>query len=166
MRQAPEIVEVESTQLEEVLQRVEQALDEKDATLIRALVAAYRYVVDLVDDKNTSIGRLRQLLFGSRTEKTSAVLGRTADMRDAPPANGAAADTEPASGEVDIDGSNATGKAPARKGHGRNGADAYRGAERIDVPHASLKAGDPCPACAEAALPPVRPGVHGPGARR
>src|SRR6516165_5536836 len=159
MRQAPEIVEVESTQLEEVLRRAEQALDEKDAALIRAVFRSYVYVVDLVEDKNTSIGRLRQLVFGSRTEKTNAVLGRKTDMRDAPPANGAAADTESASDEMDIDGSNETDRAPARKGHGRNGADAYRGAERIDVPHASLKAGDPCPACEKGTVYDKAPGV-------
>jgi len=159
MRQAPEIVEVESTQLEEVLRRAEQALDEKDAALIRAVFRSYVYVVDLVEDKNTSIGRLRQLVFGSRTEKTNAVLGRTTDLRDAPPVNGAAADTESASGDVDIDGSNETGQTPARKGHGRNGADAYRGAERIDVPHASLKAGDPCPACEKGTVYDKAPGV-------
>jgi hypothetical protein len=147
MRHAPEIIEVDSPRLEDVLGRAEQALPLEDVALIRAVVEAYRYVVELVDDKNTSIGRLRQLLFGSRTEKTSAVLGRTADLRDAPPANGAAADTEPAGGEVDSDGSKETDQAPARKGHGRNGADAYRGAGGIDVPHPSLQAGDPCPAC-------------------
>ena len=31
--------------------------------------------------------------------------------------------------------------ATAAKGHGRNGAEAYRGAERIDVPHPSLTCG-------------------------
>ncbi|MFC1597408.1 hypothetical protein ACFL5Q_05650, partial [Planctomycetota bacterium] len=29
----------------------------------------------------------------------------------------------------------------ASKGHGRNGADAYRGAEKIDVPHETLRPG-------------------------
>ncbi len=159
MRHAPEIIEVDSPRLEEVLGRAEQALPPEDVALIRAVVEAYRYVVDLVDDKNTSIGRLRQLLFGSRTEKTKAVLGRKADLRDAPPANGAAADTESVSGEADIDGSNETDEAPARKGHGRNGADVYRGAERIDVPHASLKAGDPCPACEDGIVYDKAPGV-------
>jgi hypothetical protein len=85
MRHAPEIIEVGGPRLEEVLGRAEQALPPEDVALIRAVVEAYRYVVELVDDKNTSIGRLRQLLFGSRTEKTSAVLGRTADLPDAPP---------------------------------------------------------------------------------
>ncbi len=159
MRHAPEIIEVDSPRLEEVLGRAEQALTREDVELIRALVEAYRYVVDLVDDKNTSIGRLRQLLFGARTEKTNVVLGRKTGMRDAPPANGAAADTESASGEVDSDGSKETDRAPARKGHGRNGADAYHGAERIDVPHASLQAGDPCPACAKGTVYDKAPGV-------
>jgi transposase len=159
MRHAPEIIEVDSPRLEEVLGRAEQALTQEDAELIRAVVEAYRYLVDLVDDKNTSIGRLRQLLFGPRTEKTKAVLGRKTDQRDAPPANGAAADTGPASGEKDSDGSNETDRAPARKGHGRNGADAYCGAERIDVPHASLKAGDPCPACDKGTVYDKAPGV-------
>src|SRR4051794_11217814 len=147
MRHAPEIIEVDSPRLEEVLGRAEQALAREDVELIRTLVEAYRYVVDLVDDKNTSMGRLRQLLFGSRTEKTNAVLGRKTGRRDAAPANGAAADTASASGEVDVDGLKETDQAPARKGHGRTGADAYPGAQRIDVPHASLQAGDPCPAC-------------------
>ncbi len=76
MRNAPEIVEVDSTQLEEVLRRVEQSLDEKDTKLIRAVFESYVYVADLVEDKNTSIRRLRQLFFGARTEKTEAVVGR------------------------------------------------------------------------------------------
>mgnify|MGYP001606605478 CR=1 FL=1 len=35
------------------------------------------------------------------------------------------------------------GKKP--KGHGRNGADAYTGAQRVAVPHPDLKVGDTCP---------------------
>ena len=82
MRNAPEIVEVDSTRLEEVLRRVEQSLDEKDAALIRAVFESYAYVADLVEDKNTSIRRLRQLFFGARTEKTEAVVGqKTEDAR-------------------------------------------------------------------------------------
>ena len=68
-----------ATQLEEVLRRVEQSLDEKDAALIRAVFESYAYVTDLVEDKNTSIRRLRQLFFGARTEKTDAVVGPKAE---------------------------------------------------------------------------------------
>ena len=81
MRNALELVEVDSDRLEEVLRRAEQSLDEKDAELIRAVFESYAYVTELVEDKNTSIRRLRQLLFGSRTEKTEAVVG--SEDRDA-----------------------------------------------------------------------------------
>jgi len=153
MRNAPEIVEVDSTQLEEVLRRVEQALDEKDTKLIRAVFESYVYVSDLVEDKNTSIRRLRQLLFGAHTEKTESVVGRPGEKPDAAslsetetakalPAGGASKEAE-----------------PACPGHGRNGVDAYRGAERIDVPHPSLAAGDPCPSCADGIVYEKAPGM-------
>jgi transposase len=35
----------------------------------------------------------------------------------------------------------------SKPGHGRNGAVAYRGAERVKIPHASLQPGDRCPEC-------------------
>src|SRR3954464_13685970 len=75
MRDAMELVDVDSGRLEEVLRRAEQSLDEKDAELIRAVFESYAYVPDLVEDKNTTIRRLRQLFFGGRTEKTEAVVG-------------------------------------------------------------------------------------------
>jgi len=38
-------------------------------------------------------------------------------------------------------------KEEKRKGHGRTPASAYSGATKIDVPHAELQHGDPCPEC-------------------
>jgi transposase len=159
MRNAPEIVEVDSTQLEDVLRRVEQSLDEKDTKLIRAVFESYAYVADLVEDKNTSIRRLRKLFFGARTEKTEAVVGRPAEKPDAVPQGGAGANTKLADGEPDTDESSEADAAPAFPGHGRNGAEAYRGAERIDIRHPSLSAGDPCPACGEGTVYEKAPGV-------
>jgi hypothetical protein len=71
MRYALELVEVDSDRLEEVLHRAESSLDEKDAALIRAVFESYAYVTELVEDKNTSIRRLRQLFFGTRTGRTT-----------------------------------------------------------------------------------------------
>ncbi|HXL18050.1 MAG TPA: transposase, partial [Streptosporangiaceae bacterium] len=162
MRHAPEIVEVASTQVEEVLRRVEQALDEKDTQLIRAVFASYVYVAGLVEDKNTSIRRLRQLFFGARTEKTEAVVGRKTEKPDATPPHGAMADTEVAAGQPHTNEPNTDASdeaAPACKGHGRNGADAYGGADRIDVPHPSLRAGDPCPSCEQGTVYEKAPAV-------
>src|SRR6516162_1083483 len=87
MRNTLELVEVDSDRLEEVLRRAERSLDEKDAELIRAVFEPYAYVTELVEDKDTTIRRLRQLFFGSRTEKTEAVAGPKAGTSEvaAPP---------------------------------------------------------------------------------
>src|SRR5271154_394466 len=160
MRTAPEILELDSTQLEDVLRRVEQSLEAKDAALVRAVFESYVYVADLMEDKNTSIRRLRQLFFGSRTEKTAAVVGRKAVPPEAAPHTSAAADTKSAAGKPDTDAANEAGTPPAGNGHGRNGADAYQGAERIDVPHPSLAAGNACPACGAGTVYEKAPGVR------
>jgi transposase len=154
-----EIVEVSPTQLEAVLRRVEQALTEEDAALIRAVFRSYVYVTELVEDKNTSIRRLRQLLFGARTEKTDAVLGRDTERLDTTGPSDPAARTVETAGDPASGTSNAAVSEPISHGHGRNAADAYRGAERINVPHASLKAGDLCPACEEGIVYDKAPGV-------
>jgi len=163
MRNTLEIIDVNNTHLDDVLRRVEQALDTNDATLIRRVFESYIYVSGLVEDKKTSIHRLHQLLFGKRTEKTKVVVGNKADQPAAAPSDaatsGAAADTEAAAGEPNTDTSNASNTAPVAPGHGRNGADAYRGAERIDVPHPSLTPGDPCPVCKQGTVYDKAPGV-------
>jgi transposase len=61
-----------------------------------------------------------------------------------------------AAGEAIPDGSAA---AAASKGHGRNGAEAYQGAVRVDVPHPTLRPGDACPACGEGTVYEKAPGV-------
>ena len=155
MRNTLELVEVDSEELEDVLRRVEQALDEKDSTLVRAVFESYAYVTDLVEDKNTTIRRLRQLFFGSRTEKTEAVVGPKAGRSEVTASPDAAAETESAAGEGAADNS----EAAASKGHGRNGAEAYEGAVRVDVAHPSLRAGDACPACGEGTVYEKAPGV-------
>jgi transposase len=149
MRTSPEIIELDGTRLDEVLGRVERALDAPDAALIRAVFRSYVYVTDLVEDKNTSIRRLRQLFFGARTEKTAAVVGGPGETTDAVPKRDPTANTESTRPDPDTDKSTESDPAPPTKGHGRNRADAYRGAERINVLHPSLQAGDPCPACGE-----------------
>jgi transposase len=161
MRNAPEIVDVNSTHMEEVLRRVEQAepLDEKDTKLIRDVFESYVYMTGLVGDKNTSISRLRKLLFGAQTEKTDDVVGRNTQQSDTTIPKDAPADSEVAVGDPDTTQSNEASTEPASPGHGRNGADAYPGADRVDVPHPSLRAGDPCPSCEEGTVYDKTPGV-------
>lgn len=160
MRHTPAIIEVNNTQLQELLQRVEQALDKKDSTLIRAVFQSYLYVTDLVEDKTTSLRRLRQLLFGNPTEKTAAVVGEGSARPQATTPAGAASATASTASEATTDTAAASADTQqARPGHGRNGADAYAGAQRIEVPHPTLQAGDPCPSCTQGIVYDKAPGV-------
>ena len=135
------------------------------------LCQSYVHLTELLKDKNTSIARLRKMLFGASTEKTAAVIGggkdsNTPSAQDvaAGPATSAAGNGETASAGTAAKPWSATeGETAAetpRKGHGRNGADAYSGAEKIEVPHESLQPGDPCPECEEGTVyETARPGV-------
>src|SRR4051812_14113203 len=156
MRNALELVDVDSDRLEEVLRRAEQSLDGKDAELIRAVFESYAYVTELVEDKDTTIRRLRQLFFGSRTETTEAVVGPKNGTPEpaAPPDDPAGTDSAAGEGTTDV-----SDAAAVSKGHGRNGVEAYRGAERVDVAHPSRRAGDACPACGEGTVYDKAPGV-------
>ena len=143
---APEIVEMNPAEFEELMRRAEQgAFEEGDYAKIRSVFKAYHYVLELVDKKSTSIARLRKLLFGATTEKTADVVGREAATSGAnghQESNGeAGASDPPASAPA------GQGKPPRKPGHGRNGAKAYAAATRVKVGHPSLKPGDACPEC-------------------
>src|SRR6266576_102043 len=118
-------------ELEKVLERArKEPLDEEGYAKLKASLETLGYLVQLVENKDTTIHRLRQILFGSSTEKTSQVLPTEAGNPTVNPK----VPKEKASGEKG-------------KGHGRNSAEAYSGAEKVRIAHESLKPGDRCPHC-------------------
>jgi hypothetical protein len=118
-------------QLEKILDSAKtRPLDEGEHTTLKAAVDTLALVTQELESKQTSLARLRRLMFGPRTEKTDAVLGKSDDAE--------AASAHP--------GPKGKSKPKQRKGHGRNGARAYPRAARVAVEHGSLTAGDPCPA--------------------
>jgi len=135
--------ELELKELEAILVRTrEGALSPDDHGKLKAAVDTLAFLTQELEAKGTSIERLRRLLFGSRTEKTSRVLGEAAGAADR-----GASSVEGAVGEPD--GPIAGGEEKVKRpGHGRNGVATYRGAEKVPVPHESLGHGDGCPACA------------------
>lgn len=137
----PKIVELPRNEVEELLQRAAGVLNPEDYQLFKAVVESYAYLTDLVEDKGTTIQRLRKLLFGASSEKTGAVF-------QPPPHSAASPATTPGnSGAATAPTDSAPAPAAPPQGHGRHGADDYGGAEQVRVPHASLHAGDPCPDC-------------------
>ncbi|MFQ5464077.1 MAG: IS66 family transposase, partial [Phycisphaerae bacterium] len=158
MSKEPTIIELDMDELKDLLERAEAALDEKDYETIKAVVESYAYIADLVGDKNITIARLRKMLFGASTEKTSAVIGGGTDSETPPSCDEDAATDSP--GEADSKTAPEGDSSASGKGHGRNGADAYHGAEKIEVPHESLRPGDACPDCTQGTVYAVsRPGV-------
>jgi transposase len=151
------IIEIDMDELEDILRRAEsKQFRDEDYDVTMTVVRSYIHLIGLLKDKNASIGRLQKMLFGAKTEKTAAVIGEEADS-EASPSHGGDAQAE-SNEEGQTEAENDSPSSP--KGHGRNGADAYAGAEKIHVPHESLSPGDACPECGEGTVYEVaRPGV-------
>ena len=152
MRVDVKTIELAMDELEALLQRAKATVSDKDHQTLKHLVDSYLYVLDLVEDKQTTIKRLRQILFGHKTEKTRDV------AKDAQPGGEeSGSDGQAEADAVDDEGAKAAdspspgeGESTGQsRGHGRNGADAYSGAQKISVPHETMKAGDACPCCAK-----------------
>jgi transposase len=156
MSKQPTIIELDMDELKDLLERAEAALDEKDYETIKAVVESYAYIAELVGGKNITIARLQKMLFGASTEKTAAVIGDGADSEALPPPDEDTVTDSP--GEGDSETPTEDAPASSSNGHGRNGADAYKGAEKVEVPHESLEPGDSCPDCGQGTVYDMRRG--------
>ncbi|HEV2701235.1 MAG TPA: hypothetical protein VGV09_06370, partial [Steroidobacteraceae bacterium] len=130
MKPAMERIDLGAEELNQLLERARELLSEEDYRKLKAAVDTLEYLTELVADKDTTIRHLRQLLLPASTEKTKDVLAK-AGAAAANPASG----SKPASGQEQP-------KDEAQPGHGRNSADEFTGAEKVDVPHQELKHGD------------------------
>jgi len=166
MKPPGKVIDVNFEELEALLERARQGpLGEEDYRKLEAAIHTLSYLIDLIahdhpsggcatqklarrkllilrraaeflerGEKETTISRLRALLVKPSTEKTRKVLEQaglpTPPPRSSPAPSGSESDSQ-----------------KKKPGHGRNGAEAYRGARRIKVPHGSLKPGDHCPKC-------------------
>jgi transposase len=116
---------------DDILARVRSAgLPEEDCKKLEALVDTVAWLNQELDRNALTLARLRSLFGLSASEKTRDVLatGEQAERDERPEECAAKSSEKP-------------------KGHGRNAARDYAGAERIHVAHGSLSSGDPCPRC-------------------
>jgi transposase len=133
---AIERIEVSRDELNQLLERAKAALHEDDYRKLKATVDALSYLTELVADGETTIRDLRQLLLPPSTEKTREVLKQAGIAHT------------PNSGETSGESTPPVNRSADKKpGHGRNGADAYQGAQRVEVAHEQLQVGDSCPGC-------------------
>ncbi len=134
----PKKIELTVQEVEALIERIQQeSLFKPDYGLLFAIVTNYFTLEQAHQEQSHTLLRLVNQIFGRRTEKAKDVL-KGASSKEAPP-----------------DSSSPTGTASPKekpKGHGRNGASAYEGAQKVCVPHSCHKAGDPCPLCLKGKL--------------
>jgi len=166
----PQRIDLSFEELEAILDKaVRVPLTEEERDKLRSVVESLALLTEELAAERTSLARLRKFLFGAKkSEKTRDVCGEEQGADESSPGSGGAASNNSEKDPGDTDASADAGRGPAKKGprgHGRNGANAYAGAEEIAVPHGELKVGDPCPECPERegknkgrlyALPPSR----------
>jgi transposase len=145
MKIKSERLDVTSEELEAIIEGVRVPLGEVSYQKLQAAIRTLNYVTELLETREATLEKLRRLLCHSSTEKTGKVLKQAGIETDDKKPNPPGAHTSKS-------------KTP---GHGRNGAAAYRGARKVEVPHGSLKAGDPCPdgQCGGKVYPQREPGV-------
>ena len=149
-RKTPEILEVTSQQLEKLLERAaSNTLRDEDTELMRSIFKSYAEFFQLVGDRNTTIARLRKMMFGATSETSKNVLGDAEDAPNPPPSDASA----------DSDSNQDEDSSEPPPGHGRHGADAYRGADQVEVKHPKHAAGDVCPDCGQGTLYEKSPSV-------
>jgi transposase len=142
-RRKSELIELDVEALYAILERTTSgALSTEDRDMLKAVLDTFVWLTSELEKKNASLARLRKELSIStkKTEKAREVL------------KGVEVDEPSLSHGEDQRGEMAPAKKKERKGHGRNGADAYSGAEKIAVPHESLKPGQSCPDCEQGKL--------------
>ena len=133
----PEGQEPAIQELEAIIERARVgAISTDDYAKLKAVITTFGLLKEELRSNRTSIERLKRMLFGASTEKTHEVLGE-APGPDAPTSTDRSG----------IAASDSSDGATKRKGHGRNAAAVYTGAQRIQIEHTLLHSGDGCPGC-------------------
>jgi len=128
---------LDRSELEAILERAKTtALSEDEYETLHAAMETLIYLTQELEKNRVSVQRLKHLLFGSTTEKTQKVMEKILEE----------ADEKNTSADKPAESQDPQTKQKA-KGHGRNGADTYTGADKTRVTHVSLKPGDACPNC-------------------
>ena len=117
-------IEISAEEAHELLDRAKKALAGDDYQIIKGLIDTHLLLDETLAEKNASIKKLRKMIFGDKTEKTGN-LRRKKTIRQ---------------------------RKKKAKGHGKNGAGDYVGAEHLEISHPTLQHCDPCPACADGKL--------------
>ena len=139
----PEYVDLDRSEMEAILEHAKKgSLNQDEYDTLYAAMETLIFLTQELEKKHVSIQRLKQMLFGASTESTRKVMKKILDEME----------QKNTPGKGDKKTGSDSKPSPKAKGHGRNGADAYTGAETVHVPHKHLKPGDACPKCIKGTL--------------
>ena len=143
----PPRIELTVQQVQALIGRGEQrSFAEQDYPIVVSIIRNYFALDYAHQEKSHTVRRLLNRFFGHRTEKSKEVLKSSSPEQE--PLNPSPPTGKDTPGEK-------------LKGHGRNGASVYEGAQKVCVPHPCYKAGDPCPLCPKGKLYPFwEPGIE------
>ncbi len=132
---SPKIIELSNEKRVKLLERLSNSnLNEEDIKMITDVFETLQVLSEAYEKKNTSIKRILKMFFGKKSEKSKNILNKNGRDEGSSSAN-----TSSDQG--------ATEKKKKKKGHGRNGASSYTGADKSFVPHPNLVPGGSCPEC-------------------
>src|SRR5215510_11797926 len=131
----------------------DDALTAADRRVLDQVLQWYFWLLFALQEARFSLKRLRAMLFGEQPK-----------TRKAPPSDSSSAPRESdedvsAAGEPQARGDRTPVAPEGRPGHGRWGAQAYVGAQRVECRHETSTAGERCPVCGRGRLYRVAPGV-------
>jgi len=143
-------IEITATDAVMLLDRVRAALATEDYQILEKIVSSFFLMERLLEKQGITIKEFRKLfIIGMKSEKLATILEELERKESASTTADSEVKTgEPVGGIAPTDETETTKEGASekkRKGHGRKPADAYVGAEKVDIPHETLKPGDPCP---------------------
>jgi transposase len=158
----PQEVELSREDGEALMKRLEgNALTAEDRHVLGQILRWYFWLLFTLQEAKLSLKRLRVMLFGAKlTKRHGGAPGESPTTGGSD--GGRRVGLLAAGGQTTAADANDHQPSPGghRPGHGRQGAEAYVGAERVECRHEALAVGERCPVCGLGRLYKVPPGVE------
>jgi transposase len=143
-----EIPKINPSEVDTLIEKIWQnKLDEQDKRMIDRLLRTLLYVVSMLQEKKVTLLRLKETVFGKKSEKMKREKDEKGEPKDGPASGvqeGGKGDGSQRPKNEKLEG--VEGEKPGRKpGHGRHRASDYPGAKKVHCRHRQLVSGSQCP---------------------
>ncbi len=156
----PDVVEMTQEEMDALVDRLDHnSLTQEDRVLLKGVLRSVVWLRQTVMAGKITIHKLKGLFRGFRSEKRSANRAKGKENDEDSDDSPGAPRNEPAPCEKGSSSATPFSDKSPIQGHGRRGAASYFPSETIEIPHARLRAGDPCPEDCGGRLYDIPPGI-------